>query len=710
MYILYYKQRIIKIAKIKNHYKTVTFNLINPVDTTFQVWYKLIVKSNQKEEGTIIVPSGFMFCNQCGKQLPDGTKFCSGCGANLQQAPEITPQEAPVVEAPAVETPVVETPVVEVPVAETPAVETAAPAAEAEQTSEVNWDSEQPADYFQFAGMTEEPQAPKKKKKWWKVAVFTLVPLALVAAIVAMNFTLVAGYAIKWFGSDSAYLKYVEANSISGYADNITDIYDIFTGNDSDIKYSDIRSGQSEVKVVIGDKVKTLLSQAGVDVDLSWLNGVVFKTNANINEDLMSAVAAIEIDGQQIFSYDQIVDLVNMQIFARIKELNEKYIGINATNTYSGSSASVENLIPTAAAESVDVQERMEMYSKIIEALPDGDTVDSLIKRYIKTALGAVDTAEAETKTVKLNGVYQDLTCIELDVTTGVLIDVAYDVLDELENDGDIEDIIDDFSRAAAGIFMAQGVDMDDVYSQFREVIKQAKTTIKSSKSMMTKEDDEVVFSIKDYVNSKHEIVGRTLTVGEQEVLTYITVRDGKNFAFEAEVQNLVITGEGTEESDKVNATYTVKVGENDIVDIKLVDFDAGEFEDGNLVGTVRIIPSQAVLTQALGSNASMLGILDPAFEFKFNLNEEGGSQSINILSGEEVLIGFDVTITLSEDEQDITVPSGDDVIMIEDEDDFRTWAESIDLQKIIDNLKKTDIPAEYTDLLEGILDRASAY
>ena len=622
---------------------------------------------------------------------------------------EVPVEEAPVVETPVAEIPVAEAPVVETPVTEAPAVDTA-PVTADNTNDQVNWETQQSAAYYPFAEVT-EPVAPKKKKKWWKVAVFTLVPLALVAAIVAMNFTLVAGYAIKWFGSDSAYLKFVEANSIAGYADDITDLYDALR-REGDSKYVDVSSVQTEMKILISDELKGLLSQAGADVDLSWLNNTKFKVNADINDNLISMFSAVEIDGQQILSMDYIMDYVNMQVYMRIKELSEKYIGVDGSKVPSAHSSSVESLVPTASVNADNLPSSIKMLQSLKDVLPNGDVLDDIIKRYVETALGALDSAEATTKTVKLNSVEQDLTCIQMNVTTGMVMDVAMAVIDELGNDDDIKDIINDLPKELTSLVIPQAEGNQSPYAQFCMALEQAKKSIVSERKLMTPEvANEVVFSIKDYVNSKHEVVGRTISIGENEIFTYITVTDGDNFAFEAEAENVAFSGEGTNKSGIINATYTVNAKGTEVVQIKLLDFDENEFDDGNLVGKVRIIPSQAVLSQLAGgqSAGSVLGMLNFAFECSFDLDEDGGSESISILNGDKVFFGIEATISMSDDAADITVPSGDNVIMIDDESDMQEWAKDFDIQKIIDNLKKTNIPDEYVEMLEDLVNGSNS-
>ena len=97
---------------------------------------------------------------------------------------------------------------------------------------------------------------------------------------------------------------------------------------------------------------------------------------------------------------------------------------------------------------------------------------------------------------------------------------------------------------------------------------------------------------------------------------------------------------------------------------------------------------------------SSVFEMMDLGLELVLNSTADKASVTINVLSGETVYLG--VTLTAKQGAAaNITLPSPDKVV---DQTAMQEWAASLDLSKIVENLRKGGLPAELVEFLEQTL------
>lgn len=629
-----------------------------------------------------------MFCGKCGNQIPDGVAFCGNCGEPVAQTEAVqnnipVSDENPTDTQPVVENPVAEEPVTENTTAENPAAEN--PAAQAPEAPYGETAVLPDNDGTGFAAPNFEEEPPKKKKsKILRNLLFVAVPLALVAAII-LNLGTVAGLAIKTFASPSAYFKYVETKAFADYSDSATDIYDAFLLENLNEDYS----MESEIKLVVNDKLSEMLeSYVGTKLDLSWLNDIVISLDGSVKDNLESAALGLDISKQRILSLDVIMDMSEQEMFMAISEFSDKYIkySLNGATGYDDDS-------------SENYYDLIKKFGE--EILPDADTLDKLICKYTEIAIENITEVTKSKDTLEIDGIKQNVTVLKFTIDAELLTDIAEDILKEAKNDAEIKKIV----KNLQDVLTEQNVLKDedaDLYEEFQNAIDEGLKELDEGRDEIT---DEEYVTVYDYVNGSSEIIGRKIEVMGDETAYYATVRSGKKFAFEAEISGVAsITGSGTEQGDILNGKYKVNVNGTTYAELEIEDFDTEKARDGYINGVFRFRPSDELIYLVGGSGAaSAISFIDPALELKYETSSKKAEVALNILDGDDTLIGLELNGKLG-DAKNITKPSDKNTIDSNDSDAMTEWSENIDLDAIVEKLKKTDIPSEYINMIESLI------
>lgn len=602
-----------------------------------------------------------MTCYKCGNEVPDESVFCNSCGANLQEGTQ----------QPATEN--------EMPVEESVVNEEVAP----ENTEETTvLTPEQAPQFAQVSFEETQPKNPKKVSKKLIGGVIGAVAAVVAVLVVVLNFTAIKGFFVKSFGSDEDYLEFVETEAFSGYAGDVSELYGSF------LEYEDEIAMEAMVSVEVGDSLLALLNSSEGEgapaLDLDWINSTVFKIDVNGKDELCQIGAALDIDEKTIADLDLIVDTAKGKMFFTVLNLTEKYISVSAED--SGMSL---NTIFFANPDMIPAEE-------IMEALPEEKELNKLLDKYIKIVFDCLDDADKSTKTVEINGIKQKLTVIKTDVSEKTLMKISKAVLKEVKKDKEIKEIITEVAR----ILKKEGMVEKDmnVYELFVDSVDELIDQLPEYDEV----SDEAMFTLVDYVNSKHEIVGREVLSGEESMFSYVTVRDGKKFATEVIAPSLAIKGEGTEKNDVVTGDFLFEVVENEILEISLKDFDFGKAKEGLLNGTIRIKPSSD-FGKFLNFNeltSASLSMFNFSIELNFASVAKATAVDVNILNGDDVFLGVCFAVN-EKDAKTVKLPSDKNIY---DADEAEKWLESIDmkkLQKILADLPFADLIGDLDNITD---------
>lgn len=584
-----------------------------------------------------------MNCKYCGKELEEGALFCGSCGKAVEK--------------------------------EEPVPEEVVPEVNTESAAAVEVMEEKTVSAVSFAepAFDAEVEEKPKKKKWLKAVIISGIALITAAALVLVAvFTPLKGLILKLVGSDADYFRYVETKAFASGTDNFTKQYaNLLADFKTEI------GEEANVKLNVGDSVITLLETAlnadsGTNVQLDWLKNMDISMNTTSKNGVSKVLAALNINGTSVVDLDVIFDAVGGEIYAGSPALSDKYI---KEEIYLSS----------------EQQQLLEVYTDedFKKALPTDKELNALIDKYTAIVFENIDDVEKSYETVEVGDIEQKLTVLEVEIEKEDAIDIALAVLKTAKNDKELKKYIKDIAKYLEKKELID--DADVVYDEFIDAVKEGIDTLKDEDT-----DEEGKIIIVDYVNSKHEIVGREIKTDETDGVKYLTLYDKDEFAFELEVSGLEIKGEGTKKKGILNGDYSVVADGKNICNLTIADYNT---ESDYLNGKFSIAPSKELLNQigAANNDIASLFISNIKLDINFQCSEKEGKIDLNIVNGSETLIGL--TFTAKETEAtDIAEPDISDVC-----EDYE-WANTIDLEKLLDRIEAAGIDSQLVTAIEGMI------
>lgn len=612
-----------------------------------------------------------MFCPNCGIPAAEDAVFCANCGTKLTQEEAQPLADAPIpAEIPA-ETPaeIPQTPV-EV-VAEAPA----------QTPEELPWE---PADAPVFAQASFDA-APKKKKSKKKLAVTLAVigVLLIAAAIVTLVFWgPISGFFVKTFGSPEDYFQHVEKQAAEDSADTVSSYYNTFLA--SATTYTAV---EGTMRLQVSDKLIQLLAAGGADADLSWLEDLTIDYETVVDGEWTMLNMMLAISGTDITDVVMIMNTTTGEYYIGMPSLSSEYLHYDPSDYY----------MPGMMVGSVNPYKLLSDEA-FIKALPDEKTVNTLVRRYLQIIAENATNVEKESDTLEIGDLEQKVTVLEYELTQKGLMKIAKAVLKEAKTDKDLKKVINDMSK----YLEEQGVldDASTVYDDFQDAVEEALDSLGDVNA-----SSETLLVLTDYVDGKSEIIGRKLSVQGQTILEYATITKGKEFATEWKFGNgnAVFRGEGTIDGDVREGKYVLNVQGVDYLQLA-ASYDEKKLADGQLNGRFLLTPS-ATMLQAMDLDSqlgNMISSMNLGLELVLSSDQKKGSSAINLVSGNEVLLGISAEATVT-DAKEVAPPDAGNWVDFRYADD---WATGLDLDKVISALRKTKVPAEITDSLEDAIDQ----
>ena len=285
---------------------------------------------------------------------------------------------------------------------------------------------------------------------------------------------------------------------------------------------------------------------------------------------------------------------------------------------------------------------------------------------------------------MEIDGLEQKLTLLTATVSQKEAVQIVTDLLEAAQDDKTIEDILDALSDTAGM----------DLYEEFTYAVE---STLEDMEDVKDEASNSKFLTIETYLDNKDDIVGRTLTVhmeGEKVEASYLTVTEGKEFAFEAEVDALTVTGEGTVEGEKRTGSYTFTVDGTDYLVLEVEDLLCTD--EGDITGTVRLIPT-ATTYEMMDLPAAASTLLGQA---ALALTMEEESLKIGIETGGQTLLAMTLSGSTAKPSQ-VAIPEG---VSTEDDAGGQKWLSELDFDAVLGNLKKAGVPESYMSAIEQLV------
>lgn len=613
-----------------------------------------------------------MFCKNCGFQIQENVTFCPQCGSVVEEvSTEQTAQE--------------------------PVEEVVQPQPEV---------------------IVEEP-APVKKPKASKGPLWiglSVVAVALVVAIV-LNLTAIGNFFKKTFSSDEEYFKYVNSQSTDEFAESIAAA---LVGN-TELSNS---AGKGAVSFELGDTAIALLeSVSGMEFD--WLSKGEFAFDFATQDSAVGGKLVAKLNGTDVVTMDVIMDTETQNMYFRVPELNEQYLGINveALNSLGMGEAAVEDYyddeylfeddydyydnddafafdeeepaaLPESSVGSFSYNTYMGVMQKVIDALPDEKATAELIKRYLDVVYDNLGDVQKESDTVEIKGVSQKATKYTAVIDDEAVMNILEAFLKEAKSDAELEKIIKEVSAIEE---FALGMEPDAIYDSFQDAIDSALAEMAESPLEF---EEAIEFNV--WVDGKGNIVGRKLDC-DVFAISCMEPQQGKQYAYELEIrvdgQSVSFEGLGTVSGNKRTGEYALEVMGMDLLEIDIKDFTT----EKGLNGSVTVRPASSILsmigTLEMDSNVASL-LRDIQLQLDFANTDKKSDTKITVLTDGDMFVALGIT---GEETKgvDVTIPSDSDVVDMTDTDALQSWTMNMDLAGLISKLEDAGVPSE---LLSGMM------
>ncbi len=590
-----------------------------------------------------------MYCNQCGGKVPDDVKFCPNCGALVGKIPEEP---------------------------------TAATAQEPESSFTFNPQTD-------FDG---QPENKKPKMGKGKIALLAVLGVVVVAAIVALlNMNAIRAFFVR-NSSPASFMQTVEGDAMGSMVDSLTNTYGRllesvgkpggFTGS---------------VEVQLSDSTMTMLNsmlaQQGSNVDLSWLNNIVFNTQSQWNGNRSLVNVGVGLGDVQIATFQIVTDMEQMKMWLAVPELNQQYLVMDLSKVYS--------LDVQMGDTSAAMQQAQAMLQGMMEHMPKEEVVNSLLKKYIGIVLGCLNDVEKQETTLKLNGLEQTCTQLKTTITPENVLDIGQKVLSEVKSDAQIKEIILNMGTYAEEYVGAESAQV--MYDQFVAQIDSLLKQLESQKDSLVAQAGDGVLIVNHYVDGQNRIIGRGLEMTNSDSSSagsfhYYTVTQGDKFAFEADLGSVVITGDGTTSGNLLSGAYVLTTQGKELLKVEAEDWDEARWEQGAPCGTLRLSFGADALSQVPGAEEMAPMLSQMQLALTFDAKEDQADVKVSVLSSGMEIVSLHVSGSATEGGEISTPADGVDV---EDQQALQQWAMGLDLNKLFENLSKAGVPQEYLQQLQ---------
>ena len=458
---------------------------------------------------------------------------------------------------------------------------------------------------------------------------------------------------------------------------------------------------KSTFTLTVEDTGRALAGALMGGTDVSWLQSVTFDSDITIKDGVEAIAGGLLLNDTKLCDLNFYMDLANMVEYIQIPELSDGYI-----------SAPIEGTVTTSEGVAENSQEIMSTYmnalSDLSSALPDSDTLGTLLDRYGNIIIDNIEDGSSVEESVSVDGISEDCTVYEGTVSEKAVTAMAEGILTAAKDDAEIKGLFEQWAGASDG---------EDQYQQFEDAVADALDSIGSADGEVS---EDPVFSSKVWVNADNKIVGREFAVIDgaetTPVFTWKAPSDGDTSALlleiTAEDSSLTLTGSGTTSDGLLNGDYIFAIDGTEAADINVENLETkpekAGYYNGTLNVTFPVAEADAANTDGESEAASNpLAGFGIVINLKSDASTDSSSMGLTVTtSGAPIATltisggygdGVDIPDLTSLDK---TYDGSDDAAMTE-------YVANINWDTFLANIKAAGVPDELATQLETILTSA---
>lgn len=515
------------------------------------------------------------------------------------------------------------------------------------------------------------------------------------AVVTAMGASLVVSGSSTVFAASS--YKETEKTALANVVSKLPEAWNSYLEN-----YQKACEGtKSTFTLTVEDTGRALAGALMGGTDVSWLQSVTFDSDITIKDGVEAIAGGLLLNDTKLCDLNFYMDLANMVEYIQIPELSDGYI-----------SAPIEGTVTTSEGVAENSQEIMSTYmnalSDLSSALPDSDTLGTLLDRYGNIIIDNIEDGSSVEESVSVDGISEDCTVYEGTVSEKAVTAMAEGILTAAKDDAEIKGLFEQWAGASDG---------EDQYQQFEDAVADALDSIGSADGEVS---EDPVFSSKVWVNADNKIVGREFAVIDgaetTPVFTWKAPSDGDTSALlleiTAEDSSLTLTGSGTTSDGLLNGDYIFAIDGTEAADINVENLETkpekAGYYNGTLNVTFPVAEADAANTDGESEAASNpLAGFGIVINLKSDASTDSSSMGLTVTtSGAPIATltisggygdGVDIPDLTSLDK---TYDGSDDAAMTE-------YVANINWDTFLANIKAAGVPDELATQLESILTSA---
>lgn len=515
------------------------------------------------------------------------------------------------------------------------------------------------------------------------------------AVVTAMGASLVVSGSSTVFAAGS--YKETEKTALANVVSKLPEAWNSYLEN-----YQKACEGtKGTFTLTVEDTGRALAGALMGGTDVSWLQSITFDSDITIKDGVEAIVGGLLLNDTKLCDLNFYMDLANMVEYIQIPELSDGYI-----------SAPIEGTVTTSEGVAENSQEIMSTYmnalSDLSSALPDSDTLGTLLDRYGNIIIDNIEDGSSVEESVSVDGISEDCTVYEGTVSEKAVTAMAEGILTAAKDDAEIKGLFEQWAGASDG---------EDQYQQFEDAVADALDSIGSADGEVS---EDPVFSSKVWVNADNKIVGREFAVIDgaetTPVFTWKAPSDGDTSALlleiTAEDSSLTLTGSGTTSDGLLNGDYIFAIDGTEAADINVENLETkpekAGYYNGTLNVTFPVAEADAANTDGESEAASNpLAGFGIVINLKSDASTDSSSMGLTVTtSGAPIATltisggygdGVDIPDLTSLDK---TYDGSDDAAMTE-------YVANINWDTFLANIKAAGVPDELATQLETILTSA---
>ncbi len=505
-----------------------------------------------------------MFCPNCGTKLDDDARFCTSCGANV--AAFTNPGGADSMQN-----------------SYSPYSAAGSGSARAASDRIRNRRSRRPANTSLRRGQNSRRSGDAGKALG---GILTAAVILIAAtSLVAFAGKRVVNTVESLVLSPEKYYQAIEKNYCKDMIKTAGCIYgDYF--RDSACVYD--HTYQVELEGEVTDELQTVLAMVRPGQDISWVKKVKASAEISSRDDVLSAVADIALNGEDIASGKVIADLDEHAVYATVPVLSSEYVKVPVSSASMGEQ-DVENLMYYGLDYVSDVNDfgdirlpDMGQLKELAESLPDKVKMIELANRYADLILGEMDNVDKNRTMLHVGSVEQKVTGLKVRITYQDLKDIADRLNDELSQDSELQRLLYNVTSS------------DSLYNDLCREISYFRED--AQYYLVNRGASTTALTMYLYVDGKGEVRGRALADHDDEVRMIwsnpehngkTALQAGMRDYYGGDYQFSGIEGVGTKSLGKVDMDLTIKEYGRELGKVRLTNWDTNSWKNGHFSGTL---------------------------------------------------------------------------------------------------------------------------